>query len=182
MRSYVTILRGINVGGKNLIRMADLRKELTNLTLYNIQTYIQSGNIVFQANSNDPSELQLKIHHLIKAKWGFDVPVIAITGKEFSDIIMNHFCQKDSSFDPAYSHITFLSEPHNIGETEKIENNKSPGEVYKLSDRAVYLYFPAGYGKTKLDNSFFEKTLGVTATTRNYRTSMKLLEMVGNMN
>jgi uncharacterized protein (DUF1697 family) len=175
MQTYIAILRGINVGGKNKIPMADLKSVLAKEGLEKIQTYIQSGNVVFQEEEINPAKLAERIGSLIHNNWGYLVPVIVLTAQQLSEILSaNPFT---ANKEIALLHITFLDE---VPEMHLIENMSrildAPNE-FQIGSKAVYLYCPHGYSKSKLTNNFIEKKLKVTATTRNLKTSLVLQEM-----
>lgn len=166
MSRFVAILRGINVSGKNKIIMRELRTLLESIGLQNVETYIQSGNILFNYNKEN---VQFIIQKAILDKYGFDVPVI-VRSKEQWEKSYNAL-PFDSSIDKSYCHITFLSDTPEGENTKKaIEANKSEEDTFTIVEKDIYLCCPNGYGKTKLNNSFFERYLKVTATTRNWKT------------
>jgi len=175
MKTYISILRGINVSGHNLIKMDSLRKLYENLGYQNVTTYLQSGNVVFSAKDAGKNPEQ-KISSQIEKDFGFKVPVIILTTVELKQIIAGNPFMKDKGKDPAYFYVTFLSEKPAAFDTKTIEDKKLIGEDISFSDDAVYLYCPNGYGNTKLSNNFLESRLKVTATTRNWKTVNELLK------
>ena len=172
MKTYIIILRGINVSGKNKLPMADLRELLNDLGLQNVQTYIQSGNIILDAEETK-SIVCKKIKEGINSKFGYDVPVLARTVEEWKKAIdENPYANRE---DDKKMYFTFLGA---IPKEKTIAVNKAAGDEYTIVNDTVYLYCEGGYGKTKLSNNLFERKLKVTATTRNYKTTMKLMEMI----
>lgn len=181
METYISILRGINVSGHKQIKMADLKQLYAGLGFFNIQTYIQSGNVIFQSAKAYPHELELKIANQINQEYSFDVPVIVMETSVLQDIIFSNPFVADPEKDESFLHITFLlSDPH-PDKIVKLNEIKFPGEEFILIKKAVYLFCPKGYGNTKLNNGFFENKLNVTATTRNLRTSNELLNIAMNV-
>ncbi|MCG8328048.1 MAG: DUF1697 domain-containing protein [Chitinophagales bacterium] len=178
MTTYITILRGINVSGRNKIKMADLRKILDETGLKNVQTYIQSGNIVYQHEAIDTKVLSKLIKNKIAEVYDYDVPVITLTSDALATIARTHPYPTDDAKDPAYCHITFLADEPIPESISQIKPEDYQPDEFQIIGKAVYLYCPNGYGKTKLNNSFWEKKLKVTATTRNWKTTNKLVEMV----
>ncbi len=177
MPTYIAILRGINVTGHNKLPMADLRSQLTKLGYENIQTYIQSGNVMFECKQTKPEELAEQIAQLIKKAWNYDVPVIVFEPDYLEVVIKSSPFMNGRSADITKLLITFLAEEP---QTENIERLKSydyqPDEIV-IDKKVVYLFCPNGYGKTKYSNNFIENKLKVAATTRNWKTCNKLLEM-----
>ena len=170
MKKYIVLLRGINVSGKNKLPMADLRSLLNNLGFQNVQTYIQSGNIILDADESK-SEICKKISQEILNRFGYTVPVIAKTIPEWKKAIENYPFSIENEKIVAF---TFLD---NIPTNTKIEIKNVGDDAYKIVDDLVYLYCPSTFAKTKLSNNLFEKKLKVTATTRNLRTTLKLLAL-----
>ncbi len=177
METYIAILRGINVSGHNKIPMAELRELLTVRGLRDVQTYIQSGNIVFKAAEEDFGALNGKIGDAIQEHFGYQVPVIVLKTNELQQAIAgNPFVREDTK----YLHITFLADQPSKELADSLPSSPNPLETYTIDGKVIYVYCPDGYGRTKLNNMFFEKKLKVSATTRNWNTCMKLLELAGN--
>jgi uncharacterized protein (DUF1697 family) len=170
MKRFITLLRGINVSGKNKLPMADLRDLLNALEFKNVQTYIQSGNIILDTDKSKIEVCQ-NIKEGILSKFGYDVPVLARTISEWEKVISKYPFSIENEKIVAF---TFL----NIGTKELVIEIKNIGEdQYKIVDDVVYLNCPKGFGLTKLTNNVIEKKLNVIATTRNLRTTLKLLEL-----
>ncbi|WP_303919647.1 DUF1697 domain-containing protein [Draconibacterium sediminis] len=177
MKTYVAILRGINVSGKNKIKMDALKSSFSSLGFNQVQTYIQSGNVVFRYQEASSDNLEELINKQIRNDFGFEVPVLVLEEKELANIVKNNPLAGDENREAQFLHVTFLKEhPANVN-NEKITAHVKAGEQFAISDGAIYLYCPHGYGKTKLNNNFFESQLKVSATTRNWKTTLKLLEM-----
>lgn len=182
MITYISIIRGINVSGQKLIKMAALKKMFESLNLENIQTYVQSGNVVFSSKKEDPKELEKIISSGIEAEFGFDVSVIVLNSKSLETIIEGNPFAKDPLKDNAFLHVTFLADtPLSIDE-ESIIVKRHVDEEIEFTSNAVYLYCPNGYGKTKLNNNFLESRLKVKATTRNWKTTNELLKLARTVN
>jgi uncharacterized protein (DUF1697 family) len=177
MNTYIALLRGINVSGKNIIKMDALRATLVNVGLQDVQTYIQSGNVVFRYDDVAVSFLQKLIENSILEDFGFQPPVLVIECSQLESIYNQIPYLKAYPDQLDKLHITFLSA---IPSADLIEHLKtsiySPDEFFIIGN-AVYLYCPEGYGNTKLTNTFFEKKLKVQATTRNLNTILQLLNM-----
>ncbi|MBS1745691.1 MAG: DUF1697 domain-containing protein [Bacteroidetes bacterium] len=177
MATYISILRGINVSGKNLIKMDALKKMYEGLHFKNVKTYIQSGNVIFSTQTGEVKKIADKIVKQIKNEFGFDVPVIVLTVDKLREIIQQNPFINDKQKDIACLHVTFLKVAPNEFDKKSIEEKKSEGEEIEFGSDAVYLYCPGGYGQTKLNNNFLENKLKVDATTRNWKTANVLLEM-----
>ena len=174
MTTYISLLRGINVSGHKPIGMEELRYLYKSLGFSNVQSYIQSGNVIFSSEESSISTLVTIIQKAINDSFGFEVVVIIRTKEELNKIIENTPYSKQ---DISKLHVTFLSDsPKSI----PIEEMKNDIDTFLISGTEIYLFCPSGYGRTKLSNNFFEKKLKVNATTRNWKTVMKLFEM-GNL-
>ena len=177
MSRRIAILRGINVGGKRKILMADLRGLFEKMKFSNISTYIQSGNVFFNVKS-EPNNLELsqKIEEAIKKEFGLEVPVIVRTPKEIEVAInQNPFYQSNS--DITSLHLTFLQEkPTEENRQTTAAYNYEPDQ-FLIEGKEVFIYCAGKYHRSKLTNNFFEKKLKVRATTRNWKTVLKLLEL-----
>ncbi len=178
MTTYIALLRGINVSGAKTIKMEALRLTFQKLGFVNVATYIQSGNVVFNAGETNTMQLVDKIAAAIQTDFGFDVPVIVLSAAELRTIIGSNLLNNGTN-DTAFLHITFLSEKPAAFNLSDIEAKKQENEEIIISGKVVYLYCPHGYGKTKLNNTFLESKLKVAATTRNWKTTCELLWMAG---
>ncbi len=179
MNRYLSILRGINVSGKNMIRMEVLRKMYEALGFTDVTSYLQSGNVIFCTEDPDTEAVAGRISARIKEEFGYAVPVLVLTPSEIREaLIVNPFLS-DPSKDPAYFHVTFLSAEPAAIPRDALDAKRGPGEEIAFAGKAAYLYCPNGYGNTKLHNTFLEKALKVTATTRNWKTTTELGRMMG---
>ena len=175
--TYISLLRGINVSGQKLIKMEALKKMYSNLKFENIQTYLQSGNVIFFTLATDLKILENQITSQIEKEFGFNVPVIVLEVEWLKEIINQNPFAKDTQKDVSFLHVTFLSDQLKEIDRKSIEDKKQSGEEIEFAKNAVYLYCPNGYGKTKLNNNFLESKLKVKATTRNWKTVNELLKL-----
>lgn len=165
MHTHISLLRGINVGGHNLIKMEDLRAIYASLKFRNVQTYVQSGNVVFQSADSDPAA---KIEAAIEKKYGFRPTVITRTAEDLERVIArNPF----PNAEPNRLIVTFCrAEPPTRAVLDL-------NEQMHLHGRELYIYYPNGQGKPNVPWAKIEKALGVPGTGRNWNTIQKLLEM-----
>lgn len=177
MKTYIALLRGINVSGKNSIKMDVLRLSLEKLYFQQVTTYIQSGNIVFKTENENTQEIELQIAQQIKMDFGYDIPVLVLEKEQLEQIIANNpFTQQEK--ESVFLHVTFFSSsPKNFDRTT-IEVKKQNGEEIVIAETAIYLFCPKGYGKTKLTNNFLETALKINCTTRNWKTINELFKMM----
>ncbi len=179
--SYIGMLRGVNVGGHKTIKMEDLRMLCSRLGFRSVQTYVQSGNIVFQTASERPTLLSKRITKAILHDFGFQVPVIVRTSEEMGRVISGNPFLKEKAIDLSKLHVTFLSGRAQADSLKRLETISSGPDRFHPGSHEIYLYCPSGYGMTKLSNSVIEKTLSVGATTRNWKTTNTLFEMASKL-
>lgn len=178
MKTYISILRGINVSGQKKVIMSDLKILFESLKFNTVTTYIQSGNVIFKNDQNLPDlDLAKKIETAIFKKYDFTVPVIIRSGEEIRKIISLNPFLKEKNINLEKLHVTFLSEVPNESNLEKLKGIDYSPDRFRIIGKEVFLYIPEGYGNTKLSNNFFENKLKVTATTRNWKTVNKLFEL-----
>ena len=178
MNKRIAILRGINVGGKRKILMADLISMCEKLRLKNVKAYIQSGNLIFNSDRKN-AKLENDLEKAIAKKFGFGVPVIVRTEKELENSISNNpFFAKDT--DITQLHLTFLKEKPNKENLEKILRFNYAPDKFEIDNKDAFIFCAGKYHKSKLTNNFFEKQLKVGATTRNWKTVLKLFELSKN--
>ncbi len=174
MKTYIVLLRGINVSGKNTLPMVALRKLLHTLGFENISTYIQSGNIVLSA-SMAKEEIAISIANGIRNAFAYEVPVFVYSIEEWKDLMQRSpFRDKEEK----QQYFTFLSQNITMPEMEGFAEQ----DTFLIVEDVVYVNALGGYGKTKLSTTFFENKLNVKATTRNFNTTIKLLELATNIN
>ena len=175
MKTYVALLRGLNVGGNSSLPMKELVSQLENLGLRNVRTYIQSGNAVFQSEEEDAPVLSNKIRAAIKKSRGFEPQVLLLEPEEIERAVeSNPFPEAES--EPKTLHAHFLASTPKNPDLDALESIKSDRERFVLKDGVFYLHAPDGIGRSKLAANA-EKLLGVSATARNWRTVRKLMEM-----
>ncbi|MFS0782699.1 DUF1697 domain-containing protein [Bacillus sp. 1P06AnD] len=180
MSVYIAFLRGINVGGKNKIKMAELRILLEGMGLKTVQTYIQSGNVLFEADE-DPQQVERGIARQIEGRFGFRIDVVVRNALELERII--HTCpfseqaieEADKTCEGEPLHVAFLKEDPLQEGIDMLATLASCEEEYVIDGREVYLLFPRSIRYSKLAGQL--NKLGVPATARNWKTINKLAAM-----
>ena len=177
-RTYITLLRGINVSGHKTILMDDLKELFEKMDFEDVKTYIQSGNIIFKTgNTFTDAELAQRIQQSVIGRYNFFVPVFVRSREEMTEIVSENPFLKERDINPDWLHVTFLSDSPRQSDREVISTyDFSPDRFYLVRNQA-YLYCPQGYGNTKISNLFFENRLKVNATTRNWKTVVKLVDL-----
>ncbi len=175
MRTWVLLLRGINVGGKNVLRMKELVRDLTALDLVQVKTYIQSGNAVFQASGTSSTALGERIGSRIEARHGFKPRVLVLSADDLrSAIDRNPFPEAEA--EPKTLHLFFLESEPATPDMATLTSVRSSTEQFQLDGGVFYLHTPDGLGRSKLASNA-ERLLGVSATARNWRTVVKLADL-----
>lgn len=178
MQIQIAILRGINVGGHKKIIMADLKLLFEELGFAEVKTYVQSGNVVFSPPNprRGKDALSTIIYEGIKNQFGFEVPVLVKNISELEEILAGCPFSEEKKVS---SYFTLLNETPSKNLVKEIMDHTYPNEEFVISKNCVYFFSENGYGNAKCNNNFFEKKLKVSATTRNYRTLIKLIALAG---
>lgn len=186
MSIYISLLRGINVSGQKKVNMKELQSLYETLGLKQVCTYIQSGNVVFSCTDKSSVELSALIKAAILKHFGFDVPVLVLSetalNKALKQLPFDNISVTEQGSQVIFS---FLSGVVNTKDMVLLDSYLTAGEQLESSvdsddssnAQVIYLHCPNGYGKTKLSNTFLEKKLDVTATSRNLKTIVKLCEL-----
>lgn len=178
--TYAALLRGINVGGSRKVPMADLRTLLADLGHDDVRTYLQSGQAVFSSGRGGEESLAGEIARAIEKRFGFAVDVI-VRDHTYLRAIADACPFPAADLEPKQLHVTYFSEPVTPDRFAEIGQDAYLPEEFRLGDRALYLYAPDGLGRSKLAEHLSKPRInkGVIATTRNWNTVVKLVEMTG---
>lgn len=175
MTTYIALFRGINVGGKNVLPMKELVSILEDIGLWNVRTYIQSGNAVFKSRETDAGLLSNRISAEIETSHGFEPKVLLLELEEIEKVVAaNPF--PDAEFEPKTLHLHFLASEPRTPDLDALEDIKADSERFVLKAGVFYLHAPDGIGRSKLAANA-ERLLGVPITARNWRTVRKVIEM-----
>ncbi|MFE6176407.1 DUF1697 domain-containing protein [Streptomyces sp. NPDC056464] len=180
MTTYAALLRGINVGGSRKVPMADLRTLMTGLGFDGVRTYLQSGQAVFASGHGDEESLAAELAAAIEKHFGFAVDVI-VRDHAYLKAIMDNCPFPAAELEPKQLHVTYFSAPVDAERFAEIDQPTYLPEEFRLGDRALYLYAPNGLGRSKLAEILSRPRLnkGLIATSRNWNTVVKLMEMTG---
>jgi len=177
MSTYIALLRGINVSGQKKIKMAELRQHLSALGFEQVQTYIQSGNVVFQCPAQATANLAKAIQDKIQLVYGWQVPTTVLEPGTLQQVLAHNPYLNEHGADPKHLYVTFLQQPPAAEQLATLETLKAGQEQFMLYQHWLYLYLPHGAGRTKLDNNTLERKLNTQATTRNWKTCQTLWQM-----
>jgi uncharacterized protein (DUF1697 family) len=170
MPTYISMLRGINVGGHKRIKMDQLRRSFEALGFEQVKTYIQSGNVVFKTAKISTSGLSKRIEERILTDFGFSVSVISRTGDEVGTTIANNPFLKERGIDPEKLHVMFLSAAPEPAALKKLADLIAPPDQCRSFERGIYFYLPNGVSQSVLMKKPVDRMLAVVTTTRNWRT------------
>jgi uncharacterized protein (DUF1697 family) len=177
LETYVALLRGINLGARNKVSMPELRALFESLGAEDVETYVQSGNVVFRSG-DDPGTLTDAIQKRISRNLGLSVTVLLRTRQQLAKVFSGNPLANDNR-EPTKLHITFLTAKPDPARVRTLDPKRAEPDEFRVIGQEIYLHCPNGYGKSKLTNAYFEKQLGVGATTRNWKTVTKLAELTG---
>jgi len=178
MTAFVSLFRGINVGGHHKIRMDELKDLHESLGLRDVLPYIQSGNVVFKSDDADLARLRKQIEDGFEKKFGFHVEIIVRTSAELRDIIDKNPFQSQQSKESKWVVVMFLAaRPDNTAQEELLKTYVGPEELFIIG-KELYIYYTHGIGRSKLSHSFIEKKLKTFGTARNWNTILQLQELI----
>ncbi len=175
---HVALLRGINVGGKNMLPMAALTKLFVDAGCVEVSTYIQSGNVVFGATPAVAKRLSVELPKLVHKKYGFEPRLMVRSADEFREAAAGNPFMK-SGVDTKSLFVGFLDTVPPARLVAALDPDRSPGDKFAVRGREIYLFLTNGPIKTRLTGPYVEATLKVSSTVRNWNTVMKLASMVG---
>ena len=177
MPVMISMLRGVNLGPHNRIKMDALRAVYASLGLEDPRTYVQSGNVIFRTKEKNTQKLATTIQEAIEKKFKCRPAVILRTTDELRQTIAASPFSGRSKLEPGKILVTFLAETPSADATSKLDAFQSYPEEVHLNGREMFIYFPNGAGRSKLPWSQVEKLLKVTGTARNWNTVLAMLEI-----
>ena len=180
MARYVAFLRGINLAGKRRVSMTALRAALEEAGYEDVQTLLQSGNVVFTSRKK-PASLERDLAQTLRKAFGFDIAVLVRTRDELAAVIERDPFGGEAD-DPARYQVSFLSDKPDTGEAKELERAAVDPERVAVLGREVYAWHPGGVGRSELAKLITDRRLGVDVTARNWRTVTKLLELADKTN
>lgn len=174
---YLSLLRGINVGGNKRIKMEKLRQCFEALGFEQVQTFIQSGNVIFKTNKVSPTTLSKKIEIQLLEEFGLRVSVVTRTADELRRTVEDNPFLKERGIDPEKLHVMFLSDTPSPDAIEKLKQRPIAPDCFHLLRKEIYLYLPNGVSGSKLMKSPLDRALSVVTTMRNWNTVNALHQM-----
>lgn len=174
MKTYIALLRGINVSGQKLIKMADLRNSLESAGFKGAKTYIQSGNLILKSAEKEAQVVEEQVKSLILKDFGFDVPTF-VTTADYLEETVKHNPFPDVEIKKLF--VSYLSEAPDQARVAALKAQDFSPEEYMIDGKRIYLHAALGAAKSKLSNNYFESKLKVKATMRNWNTTNKLIAL-----
>lgn len=178
MHSHVALLRGINVGGRNLVAMATLREMFEALGFSGVQTLLQSGNVVFDGGRRSPAALERLLEGETAKRLGIAAAYSVRTAEEWRDAIAANPYAREAKADPSHLVVMFLKQAPPAANVKALGAAIRGPEYLRAVGRELYIVYPAGIGTSKLTNAVVERTLGMSGTARNWNTVLKLGAML----
>jgi uncharacterized protein (DUF1697 family) len=175
--TYLALLRGINVGGKNKLPMKDLAEIFVGVGCADVRTFIQSGNVVFKAAASLSAKVPGLVAAQINSRFGYKTPVVLRTVDQLADVLSaNPFLTRASG--EGTLHVMFLADEPSSASVAALDPKRSPGDSYIVRGREVYMHLTNSAADCRLTNAYFDSKLATVSTARNWRTVTKLLEMM----
>lgn len=175
---HVALLRGINVGGRNSLPMVELRSLAATLGFADVRTYIQSGNLLFRSEQ-EPDALQEQLQAAICTRFGLDIPVIVRSAGAWPALLAGNPYPDASTNEPHRVMLALAARPLAADVVPRLQARAIQGERIARVGETLWLHFPAGAGTSKLSTSLLDRASGSPVTMRNWRTALKLGEMLG---
>lgn len=177
LQTYVALLRGINVGGKNKMPMTDLIALCIEAGGTAVQTYIQSGNIVFQADAETAAGLAAKLTALIRERFGYRIPIVLRSASQFEAAVhSNPFLEQNAPEETL--HVLFLASLPSAEQAASLDPIRSAPDAFAVRGSEIYLHLPNGVKDTKFTNTHFDAKLATISTSRNWKTVTMLLALM----
>lgn len=174
----VGLLRAVNVGGRGLL-MTDLKAAIDRLGYRDARTLLQSGNIVFRASSrDDPTRIEERLERDLQTRLGLQSAVFVRNRGEWDEIVASNPFPREAEDDPARLVLMLLKSAPPAAAVERLQAANKGREVVRVHERRLYAVYPDGMGRSKLTNTVIERTLGTSATARNWNTVLKLAAML----
>ena len=179
MTTHIALLRGVNVGGKTKIAMADLRELLTQLGFADPRTLLQSGNAVFRSDELTGADLERLLETETEKRLGLKTDFFVRTPEEWKEVLANNPFPEEAKSDPSHLVTLFLNRAPDAADVAALQAAIKGREVVRAAGRQAYIIYPDGIGESKLTITVIEKKLGSRGTGRNWNTVLKLGAIAG---
>jgi uncharacterized protein (DUF1697 family) len=174
MTVQIALLRGINVGGHQVVAMSDLRDLLTQLGFESARSLLQSGNLVFRGDARTTGELERVLETEAETRLGIHADFLIRSAKEWREIVARNPFRKEAERDPSHLVVMFLKAAVNAKDVKAVQAAITGPEIVRGDGRHLYIVYPDGIGRSRLTNAVLEKKLGIRGTARNWNTVLKI--------
>jgi uncharacterized protein (DUF1697 family) len=174
----IALLRAVNVAGHNPVAMADLRNLVAGLGFSDVQSVLQSGNLVFKANGKGGAKLERLLEAEAKKRLALEADFFVRSAAEWEDLVAENPFRAEARRDPARLVVVFLKDAPGNGAVKALQAAIVGREVVRATGKQAYIVYPDGQGRSKLTNALIEKHLGTRGTARNWNTVLRLAELV----
>lgn len=178
MAMHIALLRGVNVGGNKMIAIADLRSLLTKMGFGDVQSLLQSGNLVFRSDAQTAAQLEQRLEAEVKKRLAFQTEFFVRSAKEWKTVIARNPFRDEAERDPGHLLVYFLKKAPASEDVDALQAAITGREVLRAGGKQAYIVFPDGVGRSRLTHTVIEKKLG-RCTGRNWNTVLKLGALVG---
>jgi uncharacterized protein (DUF1697 family) len=172
--TQIALLRGINVGGHKQVAMADLRSLLSKLGFADVQSLLQSGNLMFRSGSQAGSRLERLLENEIEKHLGLQCSIFVRSAAEWREVVARNPFREEARRDPGHLLAMILKSPPEAARLKALQAAIQGSEVVRAAGSCLYIVYPDGVGRSRLTNALIEKTLGTRGTARNWNTVLKL--------
>lgn len=178
MAAYVSLFRGINVGGNHVVQMDALKELHQSLGFTDVRTHIQSGNVVFKSDETDSTRISMQIEESFARKFGFHSEVMVRSDGELREISEKNPFRHQQDKETKWIVVMFLKDrPDATAQDDLLKSYAGPEEI-RFIGKEAHIYYPEGIGRSKLSGAYIEKKLKVLGTARNWNTITKLMEVM----
>jgi uncharacterized protein (DUF1697 family) len=174
MKTYVALLRGINIGGHNKVAMADLRTLVSKLGFADVRSLLQSGNLVFRGGARSTAQIETLLEAELKKRLALEVVFFVRTAEEWGTLVARNPFREEAERDPGHLVAVLFKEAPSAVKVKELTAAITGPEVVRAKGRAAYIVYPEDIGHSRLTNALIEKKLGTRATARNWNTVLKL--------
>jgi uncharacterized protein (DUF1697 family) len=174
MTTYIALLRAVNLAGRNAIAMSELRALLTRLGFSDVQTLLQSGNVIFRGKAQRPGNVERLLETETAARLKLTTEYFVRTADEWKSVVARNPFREEATRDPGHLVVTLLKDAPQAGQFEALRAAITGPEIVHLDGRQAYIVFPDGIGRSKLTTALTERKLGTSGTGRNWNTVMKI--------
>lgn len=179
MPTFIALLRGINMGGHKKVAMSDLRALVEEIGFSDAQTLLQSGNLVFSGPSKPTATLEAQLEAVLLKRLTLKTAVLIRSAAEWKKVIASNPFADEAKRDPSHLALMLLKNKPSVAAVAALKKAIIGREYFEADGRALYAYFPDGFGTTKFTTALIDRTLSTTATARNWNTVVKIAKAAG---